>query len=123
MKAKNESEKMNNLHGSQAEQLDLLTVLRRGINDVFKVNIWACIFLIPKSLILLVIISGIEVPKWVFFTNATLISIYITCNPIIYLTCYTKLRCFWSHLFRPQRIIPEETNGGEQYEKNNESIL
>ena len=108
---RNESEErirsINNLHGTQAEELNFMNVLKRGIKDVLKVNIWKCIFLLPMTFVLFIIVFGIEVPEWIFGINTILISAYLISNPIIYLTCYTKVRRFWTRLFRRQRTIPE----------------
>ena len=109
---RNESEdrmrSINNLHGTQAEELNFMNVLKRGIKDVLKVNIWKCIFLLPMTFVLFIIVFGIEIPEWIFGINTILISAYMISNPIIYLTCYTKLRNFWTRLFRRQRTVPEE---------------
>ena len=99
---------ISNLHGTQAEELTALTVLRRGIKDVFKVNIWTSVFLLPMTLVLFMVVSGMEIPKVIFWINAMLISAYMISNPIVYLTYYTKLRDFWAPLFRFHAIVPIE---------------
>ena len=106
---------LNNLHGTQAEELDKLTVLKRGIKDVFTVNFWTCIFLLPIMTISFLIATGIDLPKWIFGINSFLISVCVTSNPVIYLLCYGKIRSFWAPLFRLHRIIPgEEAQENEQ---------
>ena len=98
---------LNNLHGRQEEELDLLVVLKRGINDVIKVNFWTCIFLIPTILTLFIIsTSGTNIPRLIFGANTVLLNLQMTSSPIIYLTCYSKIRNVWTRLFRRQRVLP-----------------
>ena len=66
---------LNNVHGSDAEELDLMIVLKRGIKDVLKVNMWNCIFLIPTIFVIIVNISPIKKPNWVFRINPSLLSL------------------------------------------------
>ena len=46
-----EMRKRTNLHGKEAEKLDRTKQLKRSIKDVFKLNLWTCIFLIPKIVV------------------------------------------------------------------------
>ena len=93
---------LNNLHGSQAEELDLMIVLKRGIKDVLEVNFWTCIFLVPTVFMLIIIISGVEIPEWAFGISTAFVTLQMTSSPVIYLSCYTKIRNVWTRLFRRQ---------------------
>ena len=95
-RSQNEKElkRRNNIHGTEAESLDILKILKRGIKDVIKLNFWTCIFVVPMGLASLLITIGREeeiIIISLFFTSA----VYLVSNPIIYLLCFTKIRQFW----------------------------
>ena len=102
IQCRNESEermrRISNLHGADAEELDLLTILRKGVKDVFTVNIWTCIFLLPMTVVSILILLGFASLSGtvIFRVNAICKTMYTIANPIIYLTCFTKIREFWA---------------------------
>ena len=114
LQCRNESENrirnMNNLHGVEAEQLGVLTVLRQGVKDVLKVNLWTCVFLLPMVFVSLLILLGLGsiFGSLIFEINAVCVTLYTLANPIIYLTCFSRIREFWARLFRRPRTEPEE---------------
>ena len=111
---RNESENrirnMNNLHGEEAEELNALTVLRQGVKDVLKVNLWTCVFLLPMTFVALLILLrlGTSVGSVIFTINTICATLYTLANPIIYLSCFSKIRGFWTRLFRRHRTEPED---------------
>lgn len=98
---------LTNLHGTQAEELDKLAVLKRGIKDVFKVNFWTCIFLLPIITISFFVASETVTSRGIIFINLILINLCVTANPIIYSSCYGKIRNFWARSFRRQQRVQD----------------
>ena len=104
-----ELKKRTNLHGRDAEKLDRTKHLKRGIKDVFQLNLWTCIFLLPMiiTVSLTFLDSSIRL-KWVFSINVMATSVYTLSNPIIYLTCFSKIRKFWLKIFVERRVQPTQ---------------
>lgn len=83
-----------NPHGVEAERLDVIIKLKRSIKDVFKLNIWTCVFLAPMIFFTLVLLFS-EMSEEIFKLNFIFALINIISNPIVYLTCFTKIRQYW----------------------------
>ena len=97
-----------NLHGVEAERLDIIIKLKRSIKDVFKLNIWTCVFLLPLTFTTLTHLLFKEAPIQLFRLKFLLNLLYLVSNPIIYLTCFTRVRQFWyRRLFRRNDVNPE----------------
>ena len=85
---------ITNFHGTEAERLDTIKRLTRSIKDVWKLNIWTCVFLIAK---IVVSIMQAFIPRvdnfltLIFLVNA----LYFISNPIVYLFCFTQIRKYW----------------------------
>ncbi|XP_066910143.1 adenosine receptor A3-like [Clytia hemisphaerica] len=97
-----------NLHGAEAEQLDRTKQLKRSIKDVFKLNLWTCIFLLPMIITSAFFISTIsqEKKEHLLLINGFVTYVYNLSNPIIYLTCFSKIRLYLMSLFQRQ-VIPD----------------
>ena len=93
---------ITNLHGTEAEELNLLKILRRGVRDVFKVNIWTCVFLLPMTFVSIMILLGLGpiFGSLIFEINAVCVTSYTVATPIIYLSCFSKIREFWAQSIR-----------------------
>ena len=87
---------LNSIHGEKAEELDVVKKLKQTIKDIMKLNFWTCIFLLPLSISSLVIAFGSDVRQTALVTNIILTKIYTLSNPIIYLSCFEKIREFWA---------------------------
>ena len=87
---------LNNIHGNNAEELDLVKKLKQTIKDMIKLNFWTCISLIPLSISSLIIAFGSDVQKTALVANIIFAKIYALLNPIIYLTSFEKIREYWA---------------------------
>ena len=94
-----ELKKRTNLHGRDAEKLDRTKHLKRGIKDVFQLNFWTCIFLLPMAITAVLTFLDFISQERVFFISVLATSAYTLSNPIIYLTCFSKIRKFWLPMF------------------------
>ena len=91
--------------GREAERFDIIRRLSRSIKDVLKLNIWTCFFLVPMNLTLLVACATHQFSLF-FKINALFAFLYLLCNPLVYLTCFTKIRrCWYDRLFRVHRRV------------------
>ena len=80
---------ITNFHGAEAERLDIIQRLTRSIKDVWKFNIWSCIFLVPTVVVLFINIGNFQI--LLFSTNV----LYLISNPIVYLFCFNQVRQYW----------------------------
>ena len=82
-------------HGEQAENLDVLTKIKRGIKDVVVLNFWTCIFLVPVSVlsILSLLDVGLE-SELLLQCNMFAYSAQVLSNLIIYIFSQSKIRDF-----------------------------
>uniref|UniRef100_A0A7M5WVG6 G-protein coupled receptors family 1 profile domain-containing protein n=1 Tax=Clytia hemisphaerica TaxID=252671 RepID=A0A7M5WVG6_9CNID len=98
MRLRDESEAnrpyVGNLHGVEAERLDVIIKLKRSVKDVMKLNIWTCVFLIPMILFTLTLLMT-GVSELGIKLNAVFGLINALSNPIVYLTCFSKIRHYW----------------------------
>ena len=83
-----------NLHGVEAERLDILINLKRNVKDVMKLNIWTCVFLVPMIFCTLILLVS-DVSEIGFKLNAVFGLVNVISNPIVYLTCFTRIRQYW----------------------------
>ena len=82
-------------HGEQAENLDALTKIKRGIKDVVVLNFWTCIFLVPVSLLSILSLFDIGMERKIILQcNIFAYSIQVLSNPIIYIFSQSKIRNF-----------------------------
>lgn len=93
--------KITNLHGQNAEKLTVMRKMKSTVKDVLKLNIWTCLLIMPNVIIPIFIVTGLLPAKIGFGLTVLCTMIYVISNPIIYLTCFTKIRRYWCP---PQRI-------------------
>ena len=96
-----------NIHGREAEKLDRTKQLKRSIKDVFKLNLWTCIFHLPLIVTAIFMILDSTLRGRLLYINVLATAIYKLSNPIIYLTCFSKIRKYWMSFFRRQ-VNPHE---------------
>ena len=87
-----------NLHGEDAEELDIIIKLKRTVKDVFKLNIWTCVFLIPMVICTFILLVS-DMSKQVFILNFLFGLVNGISNPIVYLTCFNRIRLYWLRRF------------------------
>eukprot|EP00111_Clytia_hemisphaerica_P001664 TCONS_00004713-protein len=96
-----------NLHGVEAERLEVIIKLKRSVKDVMKLNIWTCVFLLPMMFCSLSFLvtdgSELGIRLDAFFGLVNVIS-----NPIVYLTSFSKIRQYWYRKFFQRWTIHPE---------------
>ena len=124
IKMRNASEanrpRVENLHGTEAEKLDIIVKLTRSIKDVVKLNLWTCVFLIPTIASTFILSLDFQKREELFRLNVFFSLVYLISNPITYLTCFTKIRKYWyPRLLR--RINDRKENEETPQNANNDS--
>ena len=71
-------------HGTEAERMDVIIKLSRSVKDVFKLNIWTCVFVLPMAISTLILIVYPEASNKLFRLNFLSSLLYFISNPIIY---------------------------------------
>uniref|UniRef100_A0A7M5ULH2 Uncharacterized protein n=1 Tax=Clytia hemisphaerica TaxID=252671 RepID=A0A7M5ULH2_9CNID len=87
-----------NLHGVEAERLDVIIKLKRSVKDVMKLNIWTCVFLLPMVFCSLTFLVT-DVSELGLKLDALFALVNVISNPIVYLTCFSKIRQYWYRKF------------------------
>ena len=99
-----------NLQGAEAERFDIIVELKRSVKDVFKFNIWTCVFIVPMIVITLFLLVS-DGSETIFKLNFLFGLVNVLSNPIVYLTCFTKIRQYWYRkLFQRGTINANETD-------------
>ena len=111
--------RVENLHGTEAEKLDIIIKLSRSIKDVVKLNIWTCVFLIPMIASTFILSLDFQKREELFRLNVLFSLVYLISNPVIYLTCFTKIRKYWYP--RLLRRINREEDAETPQNANNDS--
>ena len=89
-----------NFHGTEAERLDTIQRLTRSIKDVVKLNVWTCVFLVPLTIVLMLRAFQPVLREYFGKLIALVNLIHLISNPIIYLTCFSKIRQYWYRIFK-----------------------
>ena len=82
-------------HGVKEENLKALQKLKRSVKDIIHLNFWTCIFIIPISTVSILILFDIDL-GWsnheLGLANVFSFSLQSLSNPIVYATCFSKIR-------------------------------
>ena len=88
-----------NLNSRETEKLERTRNLKRSIKDVFHLNIWTCIFLLPMIISGSLMVFNSSLISTLFYINTFTTATYYFSNPIIYLTSFSKIRKYWLPIF------------------------
>ena len=85
------------LHGREAERLDIVVKLKRSVKDITRFNILTCIFLTPLVMLHLIFVAGFKTTDQYFISRLNFVFslIYYISNPIVYLITLSKIRQYW----------------------------
>ena len=113
----NRLQNRNNFHGTEAERIDIIQRLINGFKDVLKLNILTCIFLCPLIIASLARTFQPNPPFWLLIVSGLVNLFYLVSNPIIYLSCFSKIRDYLHHVLCSSRN--EIGNSDHQNNENN----
>ena len=113
----NRLQNRNNFHGAEAERIDIIQRLISGFKDVLKLNILTCIFLCPMIVVSLTRTFEPNPPFWLLIVSGLVNIFYLVSNPIIYLSCFSKIRDYLHHVLCSSRN--EIGNSDHQNNENN----